>query len=217
MCFLRGQQFISFFITMLTCAIAVAQENPVIFEQSRIRIDPVLIEKDPNAPIELRSSIAFDVEVRAEDAAKLEYLPSLSTLAEHQGAMVVFTAPILTALPRWNNFIAVDALMLAEDGTILSITPSVVLAELPDQELSADPVKALLFLKAGTTAARGILVKDVVAGNMFAATLHQSSSGVNPAQRLQSPQTPAPADNHPQGLDELLRDAEVEAAPAVQP
>ena len=217
MSFLRVQWFTSSAVLWMLLATAAAQETPVIFEQSSIRIDPVIIERDLSAPVEVRVASTFAIELRSEDAAKLEYLPSLNALSDTNGVMIVFTTPILTALPKLNNFIAVDALLLAEDGTILSISPNIVLAELPDQELSQDPVKAMLFLKAGVTTARNILPKDVVVGSMFATSLPAKRPEVRVRELPQSPQTPAPGDNHPQGLDGLLRDAETEPAPQAQP
>ena len=211
MCFPKAKWFSSGIavLWLLGTAAAFAQETPVIFERTEIRIDPAFTERAPDMPAEVRSASRFSIELRSEDAARLEYIPSLNTLADSEGVMILFRAPILTALPKLNNFIPVDAVMIAEDGTILSISPAVILANLPEQELSADPVKALLFLKAGTLAARDIKVKDMIVAPMFA-------SAISPAATLQSPRTPAPADTRPPDLDALLRDAGAEPSPPVQ-
>lgn len=160
------------FVNLLiaACLLAVpAFAQPLIFERAQIRIDPVAIAPAPaegQAPVP-RIPISYDVEVRAEDALKLEYIHTLNTLTDATGVVITFNVPSIVALPRMQVFTPVDAVFVAEDGTILQIYPDVVLAELAQDVYAKEPIKGFLFLKAGEVAARNILPKDIIAGPMF--------------------------------------------------
>lgn len=148
---------------------APAFAQPLIFERAQIRIDPVAVTaapKEGEAPIP-RIPVSYDVEVRAEDALKLEYIHTLNTLTDTTGVAISFSVPSVVSLPRMQVFTPVDALFVAEDGTILQIYPDVVLAELAQEVYAKDPVKAFVFLKGGEVAARHILPKDIISGPMF--------------------------------------------------
>lgn len=164
-------KFSSLFAALLLLA-TPALAQPLIFERADIRIDPVAIVPlkpgDEAAPP--RVPIAYNVEVRAEDAMKLEYIHTLNTLTDTSGVVIAFSAPSIAALPRMQVFTPVDALYVAEDGTIMQIYPDVVLAELTQEIYSTEPIKAFVFLKAGEVDARGIRPKDIISGPMFYAS-----------------------------------------------
>ncbi len=159
-------------IAVLLLVAAPAFAQPLVFERADIRIDPVAIVPikpgDTTAPP--RVPITYNTEVRAEDAMKLEYIHTLNTLTDSTGVVIAFSAPSLAALPRMQVFTAVDALYVAEDGTIMKIYPDVVLAELAQDIYSSEPIKAFVFLKSGQVDARGILPKDIISGPMFYAS-----------------------------------------------
>lgn len=160
-------KFASLAAVLLLAAPAIAQ--PLIFERAEIRIDPVAVApaaKAGETPIP-RIPTSYDVEVRAEDALQLEYIHTLNTLTDTTGVAISFTAPSIAALPRMQVFTPVDALFVAEDGTIMQIYPDVILAELTQDVYAKDPIKAFVFLKAGEVAARRILPRDIIAGSMF--------------------------------------------------
>lgn len=163
----RQFRFVSLLASALLLAVPVAAQ-PLIFERAQIRIDPVATapatEGEAAAP---RIPISYDVEVRSEDALKLEYIHTLNTLTDTTGVAISFTTPSVVALPRMQVFTPVDALFVAEDGTILQIYPDVVLAELEQEVYAKDPVKAFVFLKGGEVAARHIMPKDIISGSMF--------------------------------------------------
>lgn len=160
------------FASLLAAALLLAMPatgQPLIFERSEIRIDPVAVAPaatvgEANIP---RIPVRYDVEVRSEEALQLEYIHTLNTLADTGGVAITFAAPSIAALPRMQVFAPVDALFVAEDGTIMQIYPDVVLAELTQDVYAKDPIKAFVFLKAGEVAARHILPKDIIAGPMF--------------------------------------------------
>lgn len=164
----------TFSSTLAACLLmaSAALAQPLVFERADIRIDPVAIVPikpgDPTAPP--RIPISYNAEVRAEDAMKLEYIHTLNTLTDTTGVVIAFSAPSLAALPRMQVFTPVDALYVAEDGTIMQIYPEVALAELTQEMYSKEPIKAFVFLKAGEVAARGILPKDIISGPMFYAS-----------------------------------------------
>lgn len=165
----KWRRFISIAaVTLAYHAAAYAQVTPVIFERAPIRIDPiavVAVKEGETAPV--RSVSAYDVEVRSEDALKLEYIHTLNTLTDDTGVAIVFSAPTLVSLPYMQVFTPVDALFVAEYGTILQILPNVVLGEMQQEIMAKEPVRAFVFLKAGEVAARQILPRDLIAGSMF--------------------------------------------------
>lgn len=167
----RHSRFSSIVIAVLLLAGPVAAQ-PLIFERAEIRIDPVAIVplQPGDSEAAPRIPIIYDVEVRAEDALKLEYIHTLNTLDSTNGVAILFDAPSIAALPRMQVFTAVDALYVAEDGTIMQIYPDVVLAELSQEIYAKEPIKGFVFLKAGEVAARGILPRDIISGPMFYAS-----------------------------------------------
>lgn len=146
---------------------AVAQNAPLIFNQAEIRIDsPAPNENDPK-PKPPHAPARYDVEVRGEDALRLEYIHTLNTLSEHTGVMIVFDSPTVTALPAMKVYTPVDVLFIADEGTVLQISPNLVLGEISQLVQARAPVKAFLMLKAGVAAAHGLHPRDIVAGSMF--------------------------------------------------
>lgn len=162
---------ISWFSSLLIAALMATPvpAQPLVFERADIRIDPVAIVAikpgDSEAPP--RTPVPYNVEVRSEEAMKLEYIHTLNTMTETTGVVIAFNAPSIAALPRMQVFTPVDALYVAEDGTIMQIYPDVVLAELNQEVYSKEPIKGFVFLKAGEVAARGILPRDIISGPMF--------------------------------------------------
>lgn len=164
---LRRLKFASAVMAMLVPAAAMAQVTPVIFERTDIRIDHAPIGgKDGEVTIQ-RNPVTYNIELRSEDALKLEYIHTLNNLTDPTGVMIVFAAPTMAPLPALQVFTAVDALFLAEDGTVLQILPNVALGEMTQDIMARDPVKAFLFLKAGQVAAQSIQPHDTVVGTMF--------------------------------------------------
>ena len=147
----------------------VAQGTPVIFQRANIRIDPVLagLAEDGKGSVTVRQSSGFNIEVRPQEALRLEYIHTLNTLTDESGVMVLFTAPAVTPLPAFRNYTPVDALFIDETGIILQILPRAILAEMAQPVAAAKPVRAFLFLKAGTVQARMIQPQDAVIGGMF--------------------------------------------------
>lgn len=162
---------------LLFAGTAYAQVTPVIFERENIRIEsPIskMMMKEPKegeaAPLAVTHvPLVFDVEIRPEDALRLEYIHTLNSLTDSTGVMIAFTAPSVVALPPLQVPTPVDALFVMNDGTIAQILPNVLLADLTQEIVADKPIKAFLFLKAGTVAAKLIQPGDVIYGKRFAA------------------------------------------------
>ena len=168
MWFPRKSRFVKAAALILLPALAFAQ-TPIIFERANIRIDPVVTaaSDDPKSPVEARASVSYNIEVRGQDALRLENIHPLSTLTDSTGVMITFLAPTLIGLPALKNYTAVDALFIGGGGEILQIAPNIVPADLQQEVMAKEPVKAFLFLKAGQVEARMIRPGDMVAGSMF--------------------------------------------------
>lgn len=171
--------------TSFKAPVQVAPVTPLIFEREQVRIEsppePALqqqkealasaAEKNPllGKVMVPHPPITYDVEIRPEDALRLDYIHSLNELNDSTGVMIAFTAPSMVPLPVMQTPTPVDALFIAKDGTVLQIYPNVVLSELRQDVMAPSPIKAFLFLRAGSALARGIHPKDVVASKKFLA------------------------------------------------
>lgn len=151
-------------LCLLTQASAATAQTALIFERAEIRIEaPLTADSDTPA----HPPYKYTVELRPEDALRLEYIHTLNTLTTDTGVMIAFAAPTIVALPPMNVYTAVDAIFIAEDGTILQITPNITLGEMTQEVKARAPVKAFLFLKAGEAAAQKLQPRDIVYGRMF--------------------------------------------------
>lgn len=159
-------KYISLLLLALLPSMAAAQVTPVIFERTDIRVDPAPIGNEGEATL-LRPATVYNIEFRSEEALKLEYIHSLNELTENTGVLILFSAPAMAPLPAWQVFTPIDALFLAEDGTILQIAPGITPGEMTQDIMAREPVKAFLFLKAGQVAERFLRPRDTVVGSMF--------------------------------------------------
>jgi hypothetical protein len=145
-----------------------AQVSPLIFARETIRIEsPTPAANKPQPTKQPHASLSFDVEVRPEDALRLEYIHTLNELTNSSGVMVAFTAPGIVSLPAWRVPTPVDALFVMDNGTVAEILPNVVLADMTQEIASRSPIKAFLFLKAGSVKTLGIQPKDIVYSSKF--------------------------------------------------
>ncbi|MFM9890657.1 MAG: hypothetical protein ACKVOE_08495 [Rickettsiales bacterium] len=149
----------------MLAATSMAQETQLLFVREAVRIDAG--PADPKAKFPPHAPVRYDVELRGEEALKLEYIHTLNNLADGTGVMIAFSAPTIVALPAMKVYTPVDALFITDDGTVTQILPNVTLGELTQRVAAKEPVKAFLFLKAGEVVARGLRPRDVVAGSMF--------------------------------------------------
>ena len=176
--------------TVLCCLLAwpaYAQHdyvtNPLIFEREVITImphaepepaaappapaDPAIIKAPEEAPKAPRAPMSFNVEVRPEDALKLEYIQALTQLNDTNGVMIAFGAPTIAPLPYFRVQQATDVLFVDDAGMILQIYPGHVPMDISREIYADKPIKALIYLKEGTVKARDIRPRDVVQSRVF--------------------------------------------------
>lgn len=146
--------------------LAMAQ-GALVFERASISIDSPPLDEKAKDPKPLHPTLKYDVEVRAEDALKLEYIHTLNTLSAETGVLITFETPSIAALPAMKVYTPVDALFVTENGTVVQILPNITLGDITQNLQAKMPVKAFLFLKAGEAAARGIHPRDTVTGSVF--------------------------------------------------
>lgn len=144
----------------------------MVFERAKIRIDPAAppapkTNEESDPPLPQRESIILEVEMRSEDALRLEYIHELNTLTPDTGVLIALNSPSIMPLPAMQVFTPVDALFVDEEGAIVQILPNVVLGEMSRSIAARSPIKAFVFLKAGQAAARAIRPHDIVTGSSF--------------------------------------------------
>lgn len=160
--------------------------NPLIFEREMITInphaepavaaapqppepgsDPAIIKPPPEPPAAPRVAQRFNVEVRPEDALKLDYIQALTMLNDTSGVMIAFGAPTIAPLPYFRVQQATDVLFVDDEGMILQIYPGHVPMDVSRDIYADRPIKALIYLKAGIVKARDIRPKDIVQSRVF--------------------------------------------------
>lgn len=152
---------------LLALPLVASAQTALIFERSRIHIEsPAPNEKDKN-PKPPHVSLVYDIELRGEDALKLEYIHTLNTLTPESGVMIALDGPAMLPVPPMKVYTPVDILFITESGTIVQILPNIVMGEMTQTLQAKVPVKALLFLKAGEAIERGMHPRDYVVGSMF--------------------------------------------------
>lgn len=156
-------------LVLVFTSAAWAQIQPVIFERETITITAPTIQskKDDEMAMTLHPPLAIDVEIRPEDALRLEYIHMLNNLTDSSGVMIAFLAPSVVALPPLKVPTPVDALFVMNDGKISQILPNVLLSDLNQEIVAKEPIKAFLFLKAGMVARSMIRPGDIVSGRKF--------------------------------------------------
>ncbi len=163
----RLQKWLLISLALLGAPMTASAQTALIFERAEIRIDapaPSEADKDPKPQ---HPMLKYNVELRAEDALRLEYIHALNLLTADTGVLITFASPGAVPLPVMKVYTPVDALFVAENGTVVQILPNVTLGEITQNLTARLPVKAFLFLKAGEAARRGIHPRDVVTGSMF--------------------------------------------------
>ena len=148
---------------------ALAQSSALLFNRTDIQIHPIQAPTREGEVSIVRPTLTYTIEARSGEAMKLEYIHTLNLLTDSTGVMITLAQHSITALPNMKVFTPVDALFVAADGTVLQISPNVVLGSMPQAIAASEPVKAFLFLKSGQVAARHIKPLDTISGSMFTA------------------------------------------------
>lgn len=123
----------------------------------------------PAAPTE-KVKHYFNVEVRSPSALKMEWFFSLDTLKEKEGMMITYDYPQQFMLEPNKIYKPLDVLFIDDEGTIKAIAPNIVLSNITKPLQPDSPMKAMLFLKGGTTEENGIAPGDRVVHGAFIAS-----------------------------------------------
>lgn len=157
----------SFVAMALALPMLAAAQSALVFERATLTIESPPLDEKAKDPKPQHPTLKYDVEVRSEDALKLEYIHALNSLTGDTGVLITFGAPTIAALPAMKVYTPADALFISEDGTVVQILPNITLGEITQNLQAKMPVKAFLFLKAGEAGARGIHPRDTVTGSVF--------------------------------------------------
>ena len=159
---------------ILTANLAFAQVTPLVFEREDIRItspakaDIKAADKQSVSTASPHAPLTFNIEVRSQDALRLEYIHTLNSLSDKTGVMLTLATPAIVGLPPYKVPTAVGwPCFVLENGVVEQILPNVVLAEMTQEIVARPPIKAFLFLKAGTVKALGIRPLDVITASAF--------------------------------------------------
>ena len=167
MCAARALPLIFACLIAMMPALAHAQawQRPVIFQREVIRIHtpaaPVILkeeeeeEEEPTPP--QPKVIEFTVEVRSEDALRLDWIHTLQSLPNDGGVMIVFDyATDLPLIPS-EVYTPLDVLFVEPSGRVLQVMPEAVLANIEEDIYASKPILAFLYLKGGICEQNGIL------------------------------------------------------------
>ncbi|MBN66979.1 MAG: hypothetical protein CMM94_05370 [Rickettsiales bacterium] len=165
---------ISFFILLLCSSLALAQSRqPIIFQKDSLtitsypRAEKSEEQEGENAAPPTPTEHVFSVEVRPENAMRLEWIHTLNTLDNNRGVMIAFETPMQIPLMPLEVYKPVDVLFIDNDGKILQIAPSVVLGELQQDIYAKKPIRAFLYLQGGISESLNIKPRDEVDHPLF--------------------------------------------------
>jgi uncharacterized protein len=140
---------------LLSLGLAHAAGAQVSFEQSSLTVETA------SGPVDFDVELAISPEQRRHGLMFREHLES------DQGMLFDFGRTGTVTMWMRNTFIPLDMLFIAEDGRIARIVADT--QPLSDAVIgSGGPVRAVLELAAGTSAAQGIAVGDQVVHPIFA-------------------------------------------------
>lgn len=108
----------------------------------------------------------FRVEVAADDASRAQGLMHRTHLAHDAGMLFDFHQPMMTAFWMKDTPLPLDILFVRADGTISSIAADAVPYSTA-QIVSPEPVRAVIEINGGVTAAMGIAPGDRVHAMIF--------------------------------------------------
>ncbi len=147
-------------VAVFLFAANAASGQALLFERENIRITA-------SAKEQAHPPLTFNVEIRSEEALRLEYIHTLNALTDNSGVIVAFNSPSIISLPALKVPTAVDTLFVDANGVIVQILPNMVLADLTQEIAAKKPIKAFLFLKAGAVKMWNIKPRDVVTASPF--------------------------------------------------
>lgn len=109
----------------------------------------------------------FYVTVNSAGSLEADWIVDMAEIHGDYGVMYVFSTPSPASIPPSESEQAYDILFLNGYGQILTIAEEIEAASLAEPITVERPVKALMYLAAGTAKTRGISVSDRVVHPLF--------------------------------------------------
>lgn len=143
----------------------------IFYSKDKLRIHRKIIPKPATALMPWQvaeDAVDFDVEIR--DGMSLYNQNgwfNLSSYSDKQGVMMAFSEPSIQPIVNSAQYAPVDILFIDKQGKITQIVPSILLSDLEQDIIPAEPITAFLFLKGGACADLSINAGDEVEYSMF--------------------------------------------------
>jgi uncharacterized membrane protein (UPF0127 family) len=109
----------------------------------------------------------FYITINNAQALEADWIVDMAEIHDDYGVMYVFSTPNPASIPPSESEQAYDILFLNGYGQIITIAESIEAAKLAEPITVERPVKALMYLEAGTAKRRGISVSDRVIHPLF--------------------------------------------------
>jgi uncharacterized membrane protein (UPF0127 family) len=162
---------------------ALAQHQPTfVYAKTIIRIIPKAMPEpapaanndkkptvDPSGmmPVLSRGPKEFTVEVRTPSFLAQKDFISLQPFTDREGMLILVDPPARAQISATHMIASADVLFVDADGIIIKIAPNLKLSTLTETIDSELPIRAFVYLKAGTTAADDIAIGDRIENNAF--------------------------------------------------
>ncbi len=170
---------ITFFLLLLFSFSFAKADEPVIYSRDTIVIAPKKIvqlqkadeekkEKPPEAAP--RPEHNFNVEIRSGATRQSDGLFLTHPFTDSDGMLMIYSPPKLVVVSQATIYTPMDILFLREDGTIMQIAPDTDLSSLAEDIIYGEPIKGLLYLKAGICKKLDIQPGDWVKHGLFKRT-----------------------------------------------
>jgi hypothetical protein len=113
-----------------------------------------------------RGPVRFTVEIAGDEASRATGLMHRKHLAKNAGMLFDFHAKLFAAFWMKDTELPLDMIFIRPDGHISSIAPNMV--PFSEQEVaSKEPIRAVLEINGGRSAALGIVPGNVVHADLF--------------------------------------------------
>jgi uncharacterized membrane protein (UPF0127 family) len=186
------KRLIIFFMLLLTCTAAGAEEMTFVYTKTVLKIIPrvEIVATEPVVPDDSKKSAKTDDDASTKTPdnlmPKLKRTPKEFTVElrepsfldqkdfiahqpfdDKEGLMILITPPRQAQLSSTHMIASADVLFVDADGIIVKIAPQVDLFKLAERIDSDKPIRAFVYLKAGAVADNDIRIGDRLENTYF--------------------------------------------------
>lgn len=155
--------FMAVIMASMVLAQAVASQ-PLVFRRDMLTIiplNPVAVmeetdDKDEPGEVPVAQPFQLATEIRSQQSLKLNWIHSLTGLAENYSVLILFEAPDYYPLMPANFYEPLDVIAVDAQGVMTQLVPSIALVDLTQPIVPNDPIRARLYLAAGTIKRYGL-------------------------------------------------------------